>query len=61
MLINGREKVGIKILKGPKTFIDYSQRTEDVYKYLQGYNPTRKRRVLLEFDGMITDMELIKN
>ena len=34
LLINGREKVGIKTLKNPKAFIDYSQTIEDVYKNL---------------------------
>ena len=32
LLINGREKVGIKKLKNPKAFIEYSQRTDDVYE-----------------------------
>ena len=31
LLINGREKVGIKRLKNPKAFIDYSQTIDDVY------------------------------
>ena len=32
LLINGREKVGIKKLKNPKAFIDYSQTIDYVYK-----------------------------
>ena len=31
LLINGREKVGIKNLKDPKAFIDYSQTIDDAY------------------------------
>ena len=31
LLINGREKVGIKKLKNSKEFIDNSQTTNDVY------------------------------
>ena len=57
MLINGREKVGIKNLKNPKAFIDYSKQIEDVYENLKDYNPTKKRRVLIVFDDMIADME----
>ena len=60
MLINGTEKVGIKTLKNPKAFSDYSQ-TDDVYENLEDYNPTKKRRVLIVFDDMIADMESNKN
>ena len=34
LIINGREKVGIKNLKNPKAFIDYSQTIDNVYKNL---------------------------
>ena len=57
MLINGREKEGIKTLKNPKAFIDYSQVIDDVHENLKNYNPTKKRRVLIVFDDMIADME----
>ena len=59
-VINGREKVGTKKLKNPKTFIDYSQTIDDVYDYLQDYNPAMKRKVLIVFDDMIADMESYK-
>ena len=42
VLINRREKVGIKKLKNPKAFIDYSQAIDDVYEDLEDYNPTKK-------------------
>ena len=54
--INGREKIGIEILKNPKAFIDYSQTIDDVYENLEDYNPLKKRRVLIVFDDMIADM-----
>ena len=57
LLINGREKVGIKTLKSPKAFIDYSQAIDDVYKNLEDYNPTKKSIVVMVFDDMIADME----
>ena len=57
LLINGREKVGIEILKSQKAFIDYSQTINDVYKNLEDYNSTKKMRVLKTFDDMIADMK----
>ena len=43
LLINGRETVGIKTLRNPKAFIDYSQTIDDVYENLQDYNPTKEK------------------
>ena len=40
LLITGREKVGIKKLKNPKTFINYLKTIDDVYENLEEYNPT---------------------
>ena len=57
LLINGREKVGIENFKNPKALIDYSQTYDDVYENLEDYNRAKKRRVLIVFDDMITDME----
>ena len=57
LLINGRKKVGVKKLKNPKAWIDYSFSIDDVYENLEDYNPTKKRRELIVFDNMITDME----
>ena len=57
MLSNGREKIGIENLKNPKAFIDYSQIIDDVYENLEDHNPTKKRRVLIVFDDMITKVE----
>ena len=55
--IKGREKVGIKKLKNPKAFIDYSETVDDVYENLEDCNPTKERKV---FDDMIADMEFNK-
>ena len=60
LLINGREKVEIEILKNPKAFIDYSQKIDDVYEDLEDYNPTKKRRVLIVFDDMVADIKYNK-
>ena len=56
-LINGREKVGIKKLKNPKIFIDYSQAIHSVSEDLEDYNLIKKRKVLIEFDDIIGDVE----
>ena len=57
MHINGKEKVGIENSNNSKAFIDYSQTIDDVYEILEGYNLTKKRRMLIVFDDMIADME----
>ena len=44
LLINGREKIGIKQTKNPKVFIDYSQIIDDVYENLENYNPTKNEK-----------------
>ena len=60
LLINGREKIGIKKLKHRKAFIDYSQTIDDVFENLEDYNPTKKRKVLTVFDDIIAYMEANK-
>ena len=60
LIINGKEKVGIENLKNPKAFIDYSQTIDSVYENLEDYNPRKKKSVLIVFDYMIADMNLIK-
>ena len=57
LLINGRKKVGIKTIKNPKAFIDYSQTTDAVYENLENYKPTNKMRIFKVFDDTIADMK----
>ena len=57
LLINVKGKVGTKKLRNPKAIIDYSQTIDDVYRSLEDYNPTKKRRRSIVFDNMIADME----
>ena len=52
LLITGREKIGLENLKNLKMFIDYSQTIVHVYKNLEDYNTTKKRRVLIVFDDV---------
>ena len=60
LLINGKGKVGIKKLKNPKAFIDYSQTIDDVYENLQDHNLTKKRRVLVVFDDIVSDIKVLQ-
>ena len=60
-LINKREKVGLDHFDDPKTFIEYSNDMQDVYKNIEDYNPRKKRKVLIIFDDMIADMINNKN
>ena len=55
-LINEREKVGLDHFDDHKAFIEYSNDMQDVYKNIEDYNPRKKRKVLIIFDGMIADM-----
>ena len=55
-LINKREKVGLDYFNDPKAFVEYSNDMQDVYKYIEDYNPGKKRKVLMIFDDMIADM-----
>ena len=50
--------MGINHEKNPKTFICYSQTTDD--ENLEDYILTRKRKVLIAFDYMTADMDAHK-
>ena len=54
LLIDKREKAGIKNLNDPTTFIEYSSTIGDILKKFEGYNKKRKRKVLIVFDDMIS-------
>ena len=44
----------------PNAFIEYSNTTDDVYKNIDEYNPSRKRKILIVFYDMIADIETNK-
>ena len=60
-LINKRWKVGLNHYGDPKTFIEYSNDMQDVYKNVEKYNLGKKHKVLIVFDDMIADMITNKN
>ena len=61
LLINRRKIEEIKQTKNLKVFINYSETINDLYETFEDYNPTKKRKMLIVFDDMITDMETNKS
>ena len=59
-LINKRERAGIKNIKDPRAFIEYSEDMNDVYDNISIYNKKRDNKVLIVFDDMIADIEYNK-
>ena len=56
ILINKRESTGLKYFNDPKAFIEYSNDMQHVYINIEEYNIGKKRKILIVFDDMITDM-----
>ena len=59
-LIKKREDAGIKHLNDPNAFIECSNTMDDVYENINDYNPIRKRKKIIVFDDMITDIMTFK-
>ena len=55
-LIEKHENTGIKNFNDPTTFIEYFSTMDDFYSNIDDYNPKRKRKILIVFDDMITDI-----
>ena len=55
-LIKRREDAGIKHLNDPKAFIEHSNTMDDINNNIDDYNPSRKRKILIAFDDMVTDI-----
>ena len=56
LLINKKESTGLKYFNDSKSFIEYSNDMDGIYKNIEEHNPKRKRKVLITFDDMIADM-----
>ena len=56
ILIKKRKDAGIKHLNDPNAFIECSNTMDDVYENIHDYNSNRKRKILIVFDDMITDI-----
>ena len=55
-MIKKCEEVGIEYCNDPNAFIECSNRMDDGCQNIDGYNPSRKGKILIVFDDMITDM-----
>ena len=60
-LINQRESTGSNHLNDSKVFIEYLNNMGDIYKKIEEYNPSKKRKILIAFDDMIDEMLSNKN
>ena len=55
-LIKKYKDAGIKYLNDPHTFIECSNMMDDIYENIDDYKLSRKRKTLIVFDDMITDI-----
>ena len=55
-LLNKPERTSLKYFNDLKPFIKYSNDIDDSYKNIEEYNPKKKRKILIVFDDMITDI-----
>ena len=55
-LINKRENAYLNHFNDSKAFIKYSNDEDDIYENIEEYNPNKKRKTLIVFDNIITDM-----
>ena len=60
-LIKKREDAGIKHLNDSNEFIEVWNTMDDVYENIDDYHPSRKRKVLIVFGGMIASIMTNKN
>ena len=56
VLIEKREQARIKNLKDKNAFIEYSNNMDDIYDDINDYNKKRKRKILIVFDDMISNV-----
>ena len=55
-LIKKREDFGTNHFNDLNAFIESSNKMDDVYQNIDNYNPSRKTKILIAFDDMITDI-----
>ena len=56
ILIKKRKDVGITHLNDVNAFIECSNTMGNVYENINDYNSSRKRKILIVFDDIITDI-----
>ena len=55
-LINKQESTGLKHITDSKAFIEYSKDIDDIYKYIEKYNPNKQSEILTIVDDLIAGM-----
>ena len=55
-LVKNHKDAGTKHFNDQNAFIECSNKMDDVYQNIDDYNPNRKRKILIVFDGMIEDI-----
>ena len=60
-MIKKHKNAGTEHLNDSKVFTDCSNTMDDVYENINDYNPSRKRKILIVFDGTIADITSNKN
>ena len=57
LLINKRENIGLKYFNDSKSFIEYSNDMDNIYKNIEEYNPNKKqKKILTIFYDLIADI-----
>ena len=60
LLFSTRENTGLKYFNDSKAFTEFSNDIDDIYKNIEECNLNKKRKILIVFDDMISDMVSIK-
>ena len=60
-LIKKHKNAGTEHLNDSNVFTDCSNTMDDAYENINDYNPSRKRKILIVFDGTIADIMSNKN
>ena len=60
LLINKREQGGINFNNDPIAFIEYSDSMDDIPNNIEDFNKNRKRKILINFDDMISHVTSYK-
>ena len=55
-LIKKHENICLEHFENPKTLIEHSNDTDDIYEDIEEFNPNKDRKLLIAFDEMIADI-----
>ena len=55
-MLKKRESTALKYSNDSKAFTEYSNDMDVIYKNIEEYNPNKKRKILIVFDDVITNM-----